>query len=38
VSKFGAVEICCNNAGIMDERIWEKMLSINTVAYIPADF
>nr|KAG5687614.1 hypothetical protein BaRGS_023336 [Batillaria attramentaria] len=30
VSKFGAVDICVNNAGIMDERVWEKMLAINT--------
>ncbi|KAK7116856.1 hypothetical protein V1264_002463 [Littorina saxatilis] len=34
VTKFGAVEICCNNAGIMDETIWEKMLAINTTAQI----
>ena len=34
VSKFGAVDICCNNAGIMDERIWEKMLAINTVPIV----
>ncbi|XP_076450028.1 15-hydroxyprostaglandin dehydrogenase [NAD(+)]-like [Babylonia areolata] len=34
VSKFGAVEICANNAGVMDERIWEKMLAINTTAQI----
>nr|KAG5687616.1 hypothetical protein BaRGS_023338 [Batillaria attramentaria] len=29
VSKFGAVDICVNNAGIMDERVWEKMIAIN---------
>ncbi|XP_076451652.1 15-hydroxyprostaglandin dehydrogenase [NAD(+)]-like [Babylonia areolata] len=34
VSKFGAVEICANNAGILDERIWEKMLTVNTTAQI----
>ncbi|XP_076465265.1 15-hydroxyprostaglandin dehydrogenase [NAD(+)]-like [Babylonia areolata] len=34
VSKFGAVEICVNNAGIMDERIWEKMIAINMTAQI----
>ncbi|KAL8615074.1 hypothetical protein ACOMHN_013608 [Nucella lapillus] len=34
VKKFGAVEICANNAGIMDERIWEKMIAINTTAQI----
>lgn len=34
VSKFGAVDICVNNAGIMDERIWEKMIAINTTAQI----
>ncbi|KAK7465889.1 hypothetical protein BaRGS_00037541 [Batillaria attramentaria] len=32
--KFGAVDICVNNAGIMDERVWEKMLAINTTAQI----
>ncbi|XP_076446296.1 15-hydroxyprostaglandin dehydrogenase [NAD(+)]-like [Babylonia areolata] len=34
VSKFGAVDICANNAGIMDERDWEKMLATNTTAQI----
>ncbi|XP_025077741.1 15-hydroxyprostaglandin dehydrogenase [NAD(+)]-like [Pomacea canaliculata] len=34
VSKLGAVEICVNNAGIMDERVWETMLDINTRATI----
>ncbi|XP_025077945.1 uncharacterized protein LOC112554400 [Pomacea canaliculata] len=34
VSKFGAVDICVNNAGIMDERIWDKMLAVNTVSHI----
>ncbi|XP_076465266.1 15-hydroxyprostaglandin dehydrogenase [NAD(+)]-like isoform X2 [Babylonia areolata] len=34
VSKFGAVEICANNAGIMNEKIWEKMIAINTTAQI----
>ncbi|XP_046545294.1 15-hydroxyprostaglandin dehydrogenase [NAD(+)]-like [Haliotis rubra] len=29
VSKFGHIDIMCNNAGIMDERIWEKQLEIN---------
>ncbi|XP_071096643.1 15-hydroxyprostaglandin dehydrogenase [NAD(+)]-like [Haliotis cracherodii] len=29
VSKFGHVDVMCNNAGIMDERIWEKQLEIN---------
>nr|KAG5687519.1 hypothetical protein BaRGS_027304 [Batillaria attramentaria] len=34
VSKFGAVDICINNAGIIDERVWEKMFAVNTVAQI----
>ncbi|KAK7465897.1 hypothetical protein BaRGS_00037549 [Batillaria attramentaria] len=34
VSKFGAVDICVNNAGIMDERVWEKMIAINLAAQI----
>ncbi|XP_048255756.1 15-hydroxyprostaglandin dehydrogenase [NAD(+)]-like [Haliotis rufescens] len=29
VSKFGHVDVMCNNAGILDERIWEKQLEIN---------
>ena len=31
VSMFGAVEICVNNAGILDERVWEQMIAINMV-------
>ncbi|XP_025078026.1 15-hydroxyprostaglandin dehydrogenase [NAD(+)]-like [Pomacea canaliculata] len=34
VSKFGAVDVCCNNAGIMDESVPEKMIAINTTAQI----
>ncbi|XP_067665798.1 15-hydroxyprostaglandin dehydrogenase [NAD(+)]-like [Haliotis asinina] len=34
VSKFGHVDIMCNNAGIMDERIWEKQLQINFTAVV----
>ncbi|KAK7465159.1 hypothetical protein BaRGS_00037662, partial [Batillaria attramentaria] len=33
-AKFGAVDICINNAGIIDERVWEKMFAVNTVAQI----
>ncbi|KAK7491387.1 hypothetical protein BaRGS_00017365 [Batillaria attramentaria] len=32
--KFGAVDICVNNAGIMDESRWEKMTEVNVVAPI----
>nr|KAG5687517.1 hypothetical protein BaRGS_027302 [Batillaria attramentaria] len=31
VSKFGAVDICVNNAAILDERVWEKMMEINSL-------
>ncbi|XP_025078023.1 15-hydroxyprostaglandin dehydrogenase [NAD(+)]-like [Pomacea canaliculata] len=34
VSNFGAVDVCCNNAGIMDESVPEKMIAINTTAQI----
>ncbi|XP_025102035.1 15-hydroxyprostaglandin dehydrogenase [NAD(+)]-like [Pomacea canaliculata] len=34
VAAFGNVDICCNNAGILDESIWERMLAINTTAPI----
>ncbi|XP_046568429.1 15-hydroxyprostaglandin dehydrogenase [NAD(+)]-like [Haliotis rubra] len=33
VSKFGHVDVMCNNAGIMDERIWEKQLEINFLLF-----
>ncbi|KAL7854279.1 hypothetical protein AOLI_G00211230 [Acnodon oligacanthus] len=29
LSKFGQVDIFCNNAGILNEKQWEKMVSIN---------
>ncbi|KAF7696604.1 15-hydroxyprostaglandin dehydrogenase [NAD(+)] [Silurus meridionalis] len=29
VSKFGHIDIFCNNAGIVDEKNWEKTVSIN---------
>nr|KAG5687521.1 hypothetical protein BaRGS_027306 [Batillaria attramentaria] len=32
VSKFGAVDICVNNAGIMDERVLERMVAVNMLA------
>lgn len=28
---FGGIDIMCNNAGIMNEAAWEKMVSINLV-------
>ncbi|KAK7465891.1 hypothetical protein BaRGS_00037543 [Batillaria attramentaria] len=31
---FGAVDICVNNAGIMDERVLERMVAVNMVAKI----
>ncbi|XP_070183904.1 15-hydroxyprostaglandin dehydrogenase [NAD(+)]-like [Littorina saxatilis] len=34
VNEFRAVEICTNNAAIMDERVWEKMIDINQVGVI----
>ncbi|XP_025078402.1 15-hydroxyprostaglandin dehydrogenase [NAD(+)]-like [Pomacea canaliculata] len=34
VSKLGVVDICVNNAGISDENSWEKVLEVNTGAYI----
>nr|KAG5702868.1 hypothetical protein BaRGS_019087 [Batillaria attramentaria] len=36
VSKFGAVDICVNNAGIMDESRWEKMTEVNVVSAFEA--
>ena len=29
---FGSLDIVCNNAGIVDEIDWEKLLSINLVS------
>ncbi|XP_067665790.1 15-hydroxyprostaglandin dehydrogenase [NAD(+)]-like [Haliotis asinina] len=34
VSRFGHVDVMCNNAGIMDERIWEKQVEINFTAVV----
>nr|XP_019941018.1 PREDICTED: 15-hydroxyprostaglandin dehydrogenase [NAD(+)]-like [Paralichthys olivaceus] len=31
---FGGIEIMCNNAGILDEATWEKMVSINLMGVI----
>ena len=37
MSKFGRVDICVNNAGIMDERVWEKMIEVNTVSGLKSE-
>lgn len=29
---FGGIDILCNNAGILNESTWEKMVSINLVS------
>nr|KAG5689895.1 hypothetical protein BaRGS_023643 [Batillaria attramentaria] len=34
VTKFGAVDICVNNAGIVHETLWEKMIAVNMTAVI----
>ncbi|KAK7465898.1 hypothetical protein BaRGS_00037550 [Batillaria attramentaria] len=34
VSTFGAVDICVNNAGLVDEKKWEKAIAVNTTAQI----
>ncbi|XP_067665796.1 15-hydroxyprostaglandin dehydrogenase [NAD(+)]-like [Haliotis asinina] len=34
VSKFGHVDVMCNNAGMLDERKWEKVLEINFIAVV----
>ncbi|XP_035522439.1 15-hydroxyprostaglandin dehydrogenase [NAD(+)]-like isoform X1 [Morone saxatilis] len=34
VETFGGIDILCNNAGILNERTWEKMVSINLVGAI----
>ncbi|KAK7089260.1 15-hydroxyprostaglandin dehydrogenase [NAD(+)]-like [Littorina saxatilis] len=38
VMEFGAVEVCINNAAIMDERVWEKMIDINQVGVIRGSY
>ena len=30
---YGQLDIVCNNAGIMHEGIWEKMVDINVVSW-----
>ncbi|PVD19621.1 hypothetical protein C0Q70_20111 [Pomacea canaliculata] len=34
VTKFGAVDIHINNAGILDQRIWERMFAVNAIGTI----
>ncbi|XP_008330654.1 15-hydroxyprostaglandin dehydrogenase [NAD(+)] [Cynoglossus semilaevis] len=34
VETFGGIDILCNNAGILNESTWEKMVSINLVSVI----
>ncbi|KAK7092673.1 hypothetical protein V1264_008384 [Littorina saxatilis] len=34
VTRFGAVELCINNAGLMDEQNWERVIAVNQVAQI----
>ena len=29
--KFGVIDILCNNAGIVDEKNWKKMIAVNMV-------
>ncbi|XP_078252983.1 15-hydroxyprostaglandin dehydrogenase [NAD(+)]-like isoform X2 [Rhinoraja longicauda] len=38
VQKYGKLDILCNNAGINDENIWEKTISVNLVALIQANY
>ena len=32
--KFGVIDILCNNAGIVDEKNWKKMIAVNMVRYV----
>ncbi|KAJ0067086.1 hypothetical protein NL108_010980, partial [Boleophthalmus pectinirostris] len=34
IETFGELDIVCNNAGILNETEWEKMVSINLTAMI----
>ncbi|XP_042355005.1 15-hydroxyprostaglandin dehydrogenase [NAD(+)] [Plectropomus leopardus] len=34
VETFGGIDILCNNAGILNETLWEKIVSINLVGVI----
>lgn len=38
LSQFGGVDIFCNNAGIADEKNWEKTVSINLVGHCVCNF
>ncbi|XP_058483563.1 15-hydroxyprostaglandin dehydrogenase [NAD(+)]-like [Solea solea] len=35
---FGGIHILCNNAGILNESTWEKMISVNLVGVIRATY
>ncbi|XP_035522442.1 15-hydroxyprostaglandin dehydrogenase [NAD(+)]-like [Morone saxatilis] len=36
--RFGGIDILCNNAGIMNEGMWEKTISINFVSVIRVSY
>ncbi|KAM9450567.1 15-hydroxyprostaglandin dehydrogenase [NAD(+)] isoform 2-T6 [Clarias gariepinus] len=38
LSKFGQIDIFCNNAGIADEKHWEKTISINLTGMIKGTY
>ncbi|KAM9788560.1 15-hydroxyprostaglandin dehydrogenase [NAD(+)]-like [Neosynchiropus ocellatus] len=38
IQKFGRIDIWCNNAGIMDEAEWRKVISINVVGVVTATY